>query len=91
MRRFAGGEHVLADFLIEEVLSHQSEQMVTFLKSTSVVDEFDGEVANFLLDDRSGAHLIREAMSSGLFLEEIGSEPPKYRYHQLFREFCVPS
>ncbi len=87
MRRFAGGEHVLADFLIEEVLSHQSEQMVTFLKATSVVDEFDGEVANFLLDDRSGAHLIREAMSSGLFLEEIGSEPPKYRYHQLFREF----
>ena len=36
---------------------------------------------------RGSAHLIREAVSSGLFLEAIGGEPRQYRYHQLFREF----
>ncbi len=87
MRRFSGGEHVLAEFLIEEVLSHQSEQMVSFLKATSVVDEFDVNLANFLVGDGSGAHFVREAMGSGLFLEAVGGEPTRYRYHQLFREF----
>ena len=44
--RLAGTERVVADFLIEEVLDQQSAEMVEFLEATSVVDEFDVELAN---------------------------------------------
>ena len=84
--RLAGTERVVSDFLIEEVLSHQSLEMVEFLQATSVVEEFDVELANFLVGDKGGAHLLRQATSSGLFVVPLGGDPPRYRYHQLFRE-----
>ena len=46
IRRLDGTEHVVADFLIEEVLDQQSAEMAQFLYATSVVDEFDVELAN---------------------------------------------
>ena len=60
--------------------------MVRFLYATSVVDEFDVELANALLGDEHGAYLVRRAMNSGLFVVPLGGDPPHYRYHQLFRE-----
>ena len=60
--------------------------MMHFLYATSVVDEFDVELANALLGDEDGAYLLRRAMNSGLFVTAVGREPPRYRYHQLFRE-----
>ena len=60
--------------------------MVEFLEATSVVDEFDVELANALLGDEHGAYLLRRAMNSGLFITAVGRDPPRYRYHQLFRE-----
>ncbi len=88
IRRFAGSEQVVADFLVEEVLDRQSDRMVEFLKATSVVDEFDAELASFLLGDGGGdgAHLLREAMRAGLFISPLGGDLTRYRYHQLFRE-----
>ena len=86
IRRFAGNERVVADFLVEEVLEHQPERMVAFLKATSVVDEFDVELANFLLGGSDAGHLLREAVSAGLFISPLGGDPCRYRYHQLFRE-----
>ena len=84
--RLAGTERVVADFLIEEVLDQQSAEMVEFLEATSVVDEFDVELANSLLGDEQGAYLLRRAINSGLFVTASGRDPPQYRYHQLFRE-----
>ena len=86
IRRLDGTEHVVADFLIEEVLDRQSAEMAQFLYATSVVDEFDVELANALLGDEHGAYLLRRAMNSGLFVTAVGRDPPRYRYHQLFRE-----
>lgn len=84
--RLAGTERVIADFLIEEVLDQQSAELVDFLQATSVVDEFDVELANSLLGHEDSAHLLRRAMNSGLFVIPVGRDPPRYRYHQLFRE-----
>lgn len=86
IRRLDGTEHVVADFLIEEVLDRQSAEMTQFLYATSVVDEFDVELANALLGDEQGAYLLRRAMNSGLFVMAVGRDPPRYRYHHLFRE-----
>ncbi len=86
IRRLDGTEHVVADFLIEEVLDRQSAEMAQFLYATSVVDVFDVELANALLGDEHGAYLLRRAMNSGLFVTAVGRDPPRYRYHQLFRE-----
>ena len=86
--RLAGTDRGVAEFLIEEVLDQQSREMIDFLEATSVVEEFDTELASSLLGHEEGAApLLRQAMCSGLFVVPLGGDPPHYRYHQLFREF----
>ena len=48
IRTFAGSEHLVVDFLIGEVLARQSGRMVAFLKATSVVEDFDVDLAGVL-------------------------------------------
>ena len=91
IRRLAGSERVVADFLIEEVLDQQSNRMVEFLEATSVVDEFDVELANALLDDEDGPHLLRQAMSSGLFIVRVGGTRPATGTTSSFESFCTPN
>ena len=86
IRRFAGSEQVVADFLVEEVLDRQSERMVEFLKATSVVDEFDVELANCPPRRRRRRSFATRGCSAGLFISPLGGDPSRYRYHQLFRE-----
>ena len=86
IRRLDGTNDVVANFLIEEVLDGQSAEMAQFLSATSVVDEFDVELANALLGDEHGANLLRRSINSGLFIVQLGGDPPHYRYHHLFRE-----
>ena len=90
--RLAGTEHVVADFLIEEVLDQQSAEMVEFLYATSVVDEFDVELANSLLGDEHGAYLLRRAMNSGLFvMARSEGIRPSTATTSSFESFCTPN
>ena len=83
---FAGSDRIIVEFLIGEVLAHQPNRMAHFLKSTSVVEDFDVELAGVLGECDDAGALLREAEAAGLFLVPLGGEPRRYRYHQLFRD-----
>ena len=86
IRTFAGSEHLVVDFLIGEVLARQSGRMVAFLKATSVVEDFDVDLAGVLGECEDADALLREAETAALFLVPLGGEPRRFRYHQLFRD-----
>ena len=83
---FAGSEHLVVDFLLGEVLARQPVRMVSFLKATSVVEDFDVDLAGVLGECEDADALLREAEAAALFLVPLGGEPRRFRYHQLFRD-----
>lgn len=86
VRRFAGNERNIADFLVGEVLERQADDVVAFLMATSIVDYFDAELCEYLTGRDDAASMLRAAEAAGLFLVPLDNERRSYRFHQLFRD-----
>lgn len=51
MTSFTGSSRYIVDYLLEEVISHQSEETQTFLLSTSVLDRMCASLCAYVLDN----------------------------------------
>ena len=81
---FAGTHHYIADYLVEEVLNRQSDNVREFLLCTSVLDQLTGTLCDALLDRRDGQKMLEMLERSNLFLTVLDDERRWYRYHHLF-------
>ncbi len=75
----------LFDFLAEEVLDQQSDEMRNFLLTTSILQQITPEVAERLAGVHDGRRELSRLEHSGLFTSRLDED--RYRYHNLFREF----
>ncbi|MBN1451305.1 MAG: tetratricopeptide repeat protein [Anaerolineales bacterium] len=86
--KFEGATDQVYTFLAEEVVSSQPEHLRQFLYETAILDEFDEQVCQFVLEQSSVAELLNELESRNLFVSRIVTQDGRsYRYHQLFAEF----
>jgi len=83
---FAGTHHYIADYLVDEVLSRQSDIVREFLLCTSVLDQLTGPLCDELMDHRDGQNMLEMLERSNLFLTALDDERRWYRYHQLFAD-----
>jgi LuxR family maltose regulon positive regulatory protein len=83
---FAGNNRGVADFLVGEVLARQEPHVVDFLMATSIVDQLDAELCDYLTGRDDSVAVLRAAEATGLFVLPIDNERRAYRYHQLFRD-----
>jgi LuxR family maltose regulon positive regulatory protein len=85
---FTGSHHFVLDYLLEEVLQHQSTSIQTFLLRTSVLDQLCGPLCDAVLGDPavSGAATLAYLEHANLFLVPLDDERHWYRYHQLFAD-----
>jgi ATP/maltotriose-dependent transcriptional regulator MalT/DNA-binding SARP family transcriptional activator len=75
------------DYLAEEVLARQPQQLQDFLLDTAVLDRFTPELAE-ALSGRPDARSVIEALLAGhLFTIRLQAEGDWYRYHHLFGAF----
>jgi LuxR family maltose regulon positive regulatory protein len=91
---FTGSHHYILDYLTEEVLRRQPENVQTFLLHTTVLDRLCGPLCDALLDirDRRDApsHEILEHLEScNLFIVPLDDERRWYRYHRLFADLLL--
>ncbi len=83
---FTGTNRYVLDFLAEEVLERQSEQVRTFLLETSVLERLSGELCD-AVTGRAGSQAMLEAIEqAGLFLVPLDEVRGWWRYHQLFAD-----
>lgn len=83
----------LYEYLAQQVLAQQPEQIQQFLYWSSLLDEFDasfceeviGKALNLVEVD--WASLIREVMHSNLYVLPVGEDRIWLRYHHLFQAF----
>jgi ATP/maltotriose-dependent transcriptional regulator MalT len=83
---FTGSHRYVLDFLAEEVLEHQSEQVRTFLLETSVLERLSGPLCEAVTGRPGGQELLEQVERAGLFLMPLDEVRGWWRYHQLFAD-----
>ncbi|OAJ53661.1 hypothetical protein A6V36_36065 [Paraburkholderia ginsengiterrae] len=86
LRQFSGADRSIADFLVEEVLNRQTEEVQRFLLATSILDRFNSDLCNAVLERRDSSSLIDKVEDSNLFVFSLDRERNWYRYHGLFAD-----
>jgi LuxR family maltose regulon positive regulatory protein len=83
---FTGSNRYIVDYLFDEVLGRQPEEVQTFLVETSILNRMCGSLCDALLE-REGSQLFLEMLEArNLFLIPLDEERGWYRYHHLFAD-----
>jgi LuxR family maltose regulon positive regulatory protein len=88
VQSFRGTHRALMDYLMAEVLSHQSPAQKEFLLRTSILDRFCAPLCQAVTGESLGEseRILAELDRVGMFLVPLDYEHNWYRYHHLFRE-----
>ena len=85
---YRGSQRFLAEYLMEEVVNRQSEEVQSFLLLTSILERMCGDLCDALSGDPAkGAEILRRLEQANLFVVALDDQGEWYRYHHLFREF----
>ncbi|MGD2078546.1 MAG: AAA family ATPase, partial [Chloroflexota bacterium] len=86
IKSFTGGNRLVLDFLIEEVLGRQPESIQTFLLQTSVLKRLTASLCDFLTEQENGQATLERLEHANLFIIPLDNERRWYRYHHLFAD-----
>ena len=88
---FTGSHRYVLDYLAEEVLERQSEQVRAFLLETSVLERLSGELCDAVTGRPGSQALLAEVERAGLFLVPLDEVRGWWRYHHLFADLLHAS
>jgi LuxR family maltose regulon positive regulatory protein len=86
---FAGSDRYILDYLMEEVLHREPEDVQAFLLQTSILDRLCGPLCDAVLGGEAAApsqEVLERLESANLFILPLDSERRWYRYHRLFAD-----
>jgi LuxR family maltose regulon positive regulatory protein len=83
---FAGDDRFVVDYLVEEVLQRQPEQVRSFLLQTSVLSRLTGPLCDAVTGQDGGKAMLEALDRGNLFLVPLDDRRRWYRYHHLFGE-----
>ena len=83
---FTGSHRFVLDYLLEEVLATQPEEVRTFLLETSCLDQLSGGLCDALTGGRDGQPLLEKLERDNVFLTALDDQRHWYRYHHLFAD-----
>ena len=83
---FTGSNRYVLDFLADEVLDRQDEELRTFLLETSVLERLSGELCDAVTGRTGSQVLLEQVERAGLFLVALDEVRGWWRYHHLFAD-----
>ena len=83
---FSGSDRTVAEYLLAEVLDHQSEPVRRLLLRTSVCERISGDLADLLTGEAGGERILQDLQDAGAFVVALDGRRSWFRYHQLFAE-----
>ncbi|HEX8343705.1 MAG TPA: LuxR C-terminal-related transcriptional regulator [Actinoplanes sp.] len=81
---FAGDDRYIVDYLVEEVLQRQSEQVRSFLLRTSILSRLNGALCDAVTGQHGGRTMLEALDRANLFVVPLDDRRRWYRYHHLF-------
>ncbi|MCC6145944.1 MAG: tetratricopeptide repeat protein [Anaerolineaceae bacterium] len=88
IRSFTGSHRFVLDYLVEEVLAYQTEEIQDFLLQTSILDRLCGSLCSCICSGLTmpGQKILEHLERSNLFIVPLDNERRWYRYHHLFSD-----
>jgi LuxR family maltose regulon positive regulatory protein len=83
---FAGSHRFVLDYLLEEVLRSQPDDVRRFLLDTSILHELTGPLCDAVTGRRDGQQLLEALERSNLFVVALDDRRQWFRYHHLFAD-----
>ncbi len=86
IQSFTGSNRLVLDYLIEEVLDRQPEDIQSFLLKTAILDRLTGSLCNAITGQDNGQRMLEYLDRANLFIVPLDNERRWYRYHHLFAD-----
>src|ERR671918_2303748 len=83
---FSGSHRYVLDYLTEEVLERQPEQVRSFLLETSVLERLSGQLCDAVTGRSDGQARLEAIERANLFLVPLDEVRGWWRYHHLFAD-----
>ena len=79
-------QHLLVEYLGQEILAHLPEHIQHFLLRTSILDQLEGKLCEAISGLPDGAKNLDWLFQRNLFLTPLDESHRWYRYHQIFAD-----
>jgi LuxR family transcriptional regulator, maltose regulon positive regulatory protein len=86
LARFGGDDHVVADYVRDELFATLSAEQVAFLVRTSVLDTLEASACDAVLDTVGSGMTLADLDRSNALLVSLDRTGERYRCHHLVRE-----
>lgn len=83
---FRGGNRYVMDYLTDEVLMHQPEDIQSFLLQTSILEKLTAPLCDVVIGDSNAQSMLEHLERSNLFIVPLDPARQWYRYHPLWAE-----
>ena len=87
IKEFTGSHRYVLDYLTEEVMHKQPEDIQSFLLRTGILDLLSGPVCDALTGGSDGQQKLESLEQANLFVVPLDNQRRWYRYHHLFSKF----
>lgn len=86
IQAFAGDHRYIVDYLVEEVLQRQPEDVRRFLLQTAVLDRLNGSLCDAVTGQAKGSARLEALMRGNFFVVPLDDNRHWFRYHHLFAD-----
>ncbi len=87
LEKFRGSHRYVMDYLMDEVLMLQSEDIRKFLFQTSMLERFNADLCEAITGREDSREVLLYIEQSNLFLIPLDNQLNWYRYHHMFADF----
>ena len=81
-----GDNRYIMDYLMEEVLKIQTDDIKEFLLQTSILEQMSAPLCNAVLNRNDSQSILETLERNNMFVIPLDTERTWYRYHHLFAE-----
>lgn len=86
IKAFTGSHVYVAEYLIEEVLERQPQDVKTFLLQTSILERLNAALCEAVSGRPDSQDVLKYLYQSNLFVHPLDDEGQWFRYHHLFAD-----
>lgn len=81
-----GDQRYILDYLTQEVLKRQPQEVQTFLLSTSILGSLNASLCDAVMQQSGSQQMLQYLEQANLFIVSLDNKRQWYRYHALFAE-----
>ncbi len=83
---FTGNDRYMVDYLVDEVLARQPDEVRGFLLRTSILDRLSGPLCDAITGTAGGKAMLERLERANLLVIPLDDRRQWYRYHHLFAD-----